>query len=75
MLVHTSVMQEDHARWKVGILELFGLPDQPEGQCLDSLRLQRDIDEDEASWKDWYLRFEASLPWFTKNGRTIHRLR
>ncbi len=60
MLVHTSVMQDDHARWADGLFDLFGRIQRADGQGLDPSRLDGDLKSNEPAWKAWYDRFEAS---------------
>jgi hypothetical protein len=60
MLVHTSVMQGDHARWAKGIFESFGRAEHPDGQGLDPSKLSADLAANEIAWQHWYERFESS---------------
>jgi hypothetical protein len=61
MLVHTSVAQEDHARWAAGLQAELGQVAYPDGSAgFDVQVLTAKLQTEETLWRSWYDHLTAS---------------
>lgn len=61
MLIHTSVVQDDHARWASGLHRLYGRVAKPDGtDSFEPAILEASLASDETPWRAWYERFSSS---------------